>query len=178
MMYSNEVSKIRDRVLPYLDGIGLDMGCYDCKVMPNAVGIDGREAVGVNYLMEGLYGLHQRLRGEIERDTMDYVFSSHVLEHLHDPYRALCEWSSFIKPNGYLILYLPDARRYNHEENKEHILYTEYHSFLFWFRRTFCGEGLDFKGEMYLTPIFELIESGEDPHEEDMYSFYLVAKKL
>ena len=176
MQYMNEMSKIRERVLPYLVGEGMDIGCYDCKVMPDAFGVDGREAEGVNLVTDGLYELPAKLPDLI--GTMSYVFSSHTLEHLHDHYKAIMQWSDFLKKGGYLVLYLPQADRYDNFENKEHIHNTDYKSFLMWFSRTLCGEGRDFKGGMYLTPEFELIESGEDPHEEDMYSFYIVAQKL
>ena len=176
MLYSNEVSKIRERVMPYLIGDGMDIGCYDCKVVPNAFGIDGRKAEGVDLVTDGLYELPKKLPDLV--DKMSFVFSSHTLEHLHDHYRAIIEWSYFLKKGGYFILYLPQAGRYDNFENKEHIHNTDYESFLMWFTRTFCGEGRDFKGGIYLTPVFELVESGQDPHEEDLYSFYLVSQKL
>jgi len=38
---------------------------------------------------------------------MDFVFSSHLLEHLEKPLDALKEWWRVIKQGGYLVLYLP-----------------------------------------------------------------------
>jgi SAM-dependent methyltransferase len=38
---------------------------------------------------------------------VDYVFSSHCLEHLIDPVRAIEHWKSRIKVGGVLFLYLP-----------------------------------------------------------------------
>lgn len=43
-------------------------------------------------------------------DTLDYLCSSHVLEHLPDPIRALYEWHRVLKPNGLLYLVVPDKR--------------------------------------------------------------------
>lgn len=37
----------------------------------------------------------------------DYVFSSHCLEHLPDPVRALTRWKNALCPGGCLFLYLP-----------------------------------------------------------------------
>jgi SAM-dependent methyltransferase len=37
----------------------------------------------------------------------DYVFSSHCLEHLSDPVKALRHWKDQLKPRGVLFLYLP-----------------------------------------------------------------------
>lgn len=39
--------------------------------------------------------------------SLDFVFSSHCLEHLNRPERALKEWIRVIKPGGILYLYLP-----------------------------------------------------------------------
>jgi ADP-heptose:LPS heptosyltransferase/predicted SAM-dependent methyltransferase len=44
--------------------------------------------------------------------TQDYVFSSHLLEHIVDYKAALKEWWRVIKPGGYLVLYLPHKNFY------------------------------------------------------------------
>ena len=43
-------------------------------------------------------------------DTLDYLCSSHVLEHLPDPLAALHEWHRVIVPGGFLYLVVPDKR--------------------------------------------------------------------
>lgn len=44
--------------------------------------------------------------------SLDFVFSSHLLEHMADPQAALAEWCRVIKDDGHLILYLPDEDEY------------------------------------------------------------------
>ena len=39
---------------------------------------------------------------------LDYVFSSHCLEHIHDWVSALDYWTNKLKTGGVLFLYLPD----------------------------------------------------------------------
>lgn len=39
--------------------------------------------------------------------SQDFIFSSHLLEHLDDPQKALSEWYRVLKPGGTLFLYLP-----------------------------------------------------------------------
>lgn len=167
-----ESHKIVDKVKQYLTGSVMDIGCGDETVIPDAFGVDGRDFPCVKLRVDSLYGLPERSIG-----VFDTVFSSHTLEHLPDMYRAIKEWSEFVKPNGYFILYLPDGRYYNNYENQEHFHDTTYDQFLFWFKRAFCGEAKNFKGEQYAKPIFELIESGQDIGD-DRYSFYIVARKL
>lgn len=43
-------------------------------------------------------------------DTLDYLCSSHVLEHLPNPLGALYEWHRVLKPGGWLYLVVPDKR--------------------------------------------------------------------
>lgn len=43
----------------------------------------------------------------VEDETLDYVFSSHCLEHLARPAEALALWARKLKPGGRLFLYLP-----------------------------------------------------------------------
>ena len=50
----------------------------------------------------------------IDNETLDFVFSSHLLEHLQDTRAALTEWWSKLKVGGYLVLYLPHRDHYPH----------------------------------------------------------------
>jgi SAM-dependent methyltransferase len=42
----------------------------------------------------------------------DYVYSSHCLEHMHDPASALLEWWKLVKPGGHLMFIVPDEDLY------------------------------------------------------------------
>lgn len=42
-----------------------------------------------------------------EDGEMDFVFCSHLLEHLESPKLALAEWGRVLKRDGILLLYLP-----------------------------------------------------------------------
>jgi SAM-dependent methyltransferase len=42
--------------------------------------------------------------------TFDFLIANHVLEHLTNPLRALCEWHRILCPNGLVLLSLPDKR--------------------------------------------------------------------
>lgn len=43
--------------------------------------------------------------------TLDYVLSSHVIEHFFDPVKALREWHRVIKPGGYIYVIAPHRDR-------------------------------------------------------------------
>jgi SAM-dependent methyltransferase len=40
-------------------------------------------------------------------DKYDVVYSSHCLEHMQDPERALLDWYSLVKSGGYLVITIP-----------------------------------------------------------------------
>lgn len=58
-------------------------------------------AAGTQYVLEAT-----ELLG-IADQAYDFVCSSHVLEHVANPLRALCEWKRVLRPGGALVLVLP-----------------------------------------------------------------------
>ena len=84
---------IKDRALEYCKGEGIDVGAGP-YVLPGARAVDrGRDE-------------HATLI-KAEDATLNYVYSSHCMVHLDDPYAALVEWSRVLKRKGVLFLYLP-----------------------------------------------------------------------
>lgn len=170
MPFYSETEKIYEKVKPYLGGTILDMGCGTHKITPDAIGIDGRQTEDAGIVTDRLSDFPESMHG-----MADVVFSSHCLEHMLDDYGTLLEWAKLLKPKGYLILYLPDGRRYNNYMNPEHMRDYTYPQFMLFFERAFCGQGKNFRGET-LPLHFSVIESGQD-FGDDRYSFYLVAQK-
>lgn len=106
----NEAAKIKYDIVPYTRGRGLDLGCGPFKAFPHFIGVDnghhwGNEGVDVS--VKTCENLEL-----FASDSMDFVFSSHLLEHLENPPEALVEWMRVIKPGGHLVLYLPHAEFY------------------------------------------------------------------
>ena len=48
----------------------------------------------------------------IKNNSMNFVYSSHCLEHITDPYKALQNWIRITKLGGHLILAVPDEDLY------------------------------------------------------------------
>ncbi|MBN8902187.1 MAG: class I SAM-dependent methyltransferase [Rhodospirillales bacterium] len=42
----------------------------------------------------------------------DFLYSSHCLEHLHDPAEALANWVRVVRPGGHLVVAVPDEDLY------------------------------------------------------------------
>jgi SAM-dependent methyltransferase len=77
------------------NGIGIDVGCNRLEwAFPGAIPVDPiiNEYDALNFPYENL----------------DYIFSSHCLEHLNSWVEVLNLWTSRLKTGGTLFLYLPD----------------------------------------------------------------------
>ena len=101
----NETSKtlrlLSAEELGILEGRGLDIGCGPDPVRPDVQRFD-IEHGDANRITEFLSA----------SESFDYVFSSHCLEHMHDPDRALAEWWTLVRPGGTMIVIVPDEDLY------------------------------------------------------------------
>ena len=110
----DESSKIRWELPQYTRGKVLDIGCGQSKAYPHFVGVD-------NCIDNKLFGSQVEPDVKIDSaddlsqwkdESHDAVYSSHLLEHMADPVKALREWWRVIKFGGHLCLYLPDESLY------------------------------------------------------------------
>jgi SAM-dependent methyltransferase len=65
----------------------------------------------------------------VENEFYDFVFSSHSLEHIANPLKAVGEWLRIIKNNGYIIIIVPEKSAcFDHKRNysKFSTLLTQY----------------------------------------------------
>jgi len=108
-----ETSKVRQYVGEYVQGFGIDVGCGDDKIRPQAIGLDTIHHPCTTIVRE-LKDL--KLFGDKQ---FDYVYSSHFLEHLDSPEKMLKEMYRVLKVKGYLVLFIPDKDRYT-ENNPAH----------------------------------------------------------
>ena len=106
-----------NQVIEYTKGAGIDIGCGLNKVHSSAIGIDfqlGDKDFGY------LFGANIKVPKNKEclslpwfRDgSLDFVFSSHCLEHFSAPGKIVQEAARVLKPEGYLVIILPDMRYY------------------------------------------------------------------
>ena len=99
----NEASKTRTlwgpRERAWLEGKGLDIGCGPDPILPGVRAFDVGD------------GDANEITAYVS-DSFDFVFSSHCLEHMHDPRHALEQWWHLVKPGGHLIVIVPDEDLY------------------------------------------------------------------
>jgi len=162
--YTPECRKIKYLLPMYTRGRVLDIGCGTEKAFPHFIGVDNGHHFGKGAADLVMDADNLSL---IASESVDAVFSSHVLEHMGDMGKALAEWGRVIKPGGHLILYVPSAN-----------LYPK------------CGEmgaNPDHKHDLYpgdvervidgLPYYWCLVESEERP-KADEYSIFIVLRKV
>ncbi len=110
----NESAKIKYEIVEYTRGKGLDLGCGPFKAFPHFIGVDnGHHAREFGWQMRpDVHVDTVEDLGLFASESMDFVFSSHTLEHINDTLATLKEWYRVVKPGGYLVLYLPHADLY------------------------------------------------------------------
>ena len=167
--YIPEASKIRWETVPYTRGLGYDIGCGSEKVWPHAIGIDNRNDVAM-FGIPCNPDLTVPDACDLSRVTpsaqADWVFSSHLLEHIVDYKKALREWWRILKDGGYLTLYLPHKELYPNigqpGANPDHK-----HDFV----------PSDVIEAMKEVGGWDLVEK-QERNQDNEYSFYLVFKKF
>lgn len=164
----SESLKIKWDLVPYTRGTGLDLGCGSAKPFPHFIGVD-------NNIDSKLFGAEASARQltvkSCERlsifadESMDFVFSSHLLEHIENYRGALAEWWRVLRVGGHLCLYLPHAEFYPNigtpGSNPDHK-----HDFM----------PTDIMEAMRSVGFWDLMEN-EDRNGGDEYSFFQVYRK-
>lgn len=89
----------------YMWGEGLDIGYSGYE--PNVVPILP-EAIGIDLNYPGYNGKNLPFAD----NSQNYVYSSHVLEHISDYQQAIREWFRVVKHSGYIITVVPHRDLY------------------------------------------------------------------
>lgn len=164
-----ESLKIKWELVPYTRGYGLDLGCGARKPFPHFIGIDSN----IDRTLFGAEAAGRNLTAECDKlpmfadESMDFVFSSHLLEHIEDFKSALAEWWRVLKNDGHLCLYLPHKDFYPNigtpGANADH-------------KHDFVPADIE-RAMREIAVSFDLVRN-EDRNEGDEYSFFQVYKKL
>lgn len=107
----NESAKVKYDIVPYTRGKVLDLGCGPWKAFPHFIGVDNFSEWNDGRWKPDVVSDIADLK-IFASDSMDAVFSSHVLEHIQDTKKTLKEWFRVIKNGGHLVLYLPSKNLY------------------------------------------------------------------
>lgn len=100
----NEASKTRklwseQLIRTVFTGAGLDIGCGSDPIFPSVTCFDKQQG-DANWILD------------IVSEEFDFVFASHVLEHMIDPRKSIVDWYRLVKPGGHLVILVPDEDLY------------------------------------------------------------------
>lgn len=125
----NEAAKISWEIVKWTRGRGLDIGAGMSRTFPHFITVD-------NNVDEVLFGQKMPKPDLYVKDAvsldlvadgmMDFVFSSHLLEHIEEERLVKClrEWWRVVRLDGFMVLYLPDEDEYpkvgEEGANKDH----------------------------------------------------------
>ena len=114
----NAMQYIAPTALKFCKGHGLDIGA-GIWPLPGAEKIDPALDIWPNIgeWPDDAYHLPSMPEG------WDYIFSSHCLEHLDNPVRALEHWKLRLRPSGVLFIYLPhpEMEYWRPQWNRKHL---------------------------------------------------------
>ena len=114
IMYRSETSKVRRLVIEYCHGKGCDVGFGGDKIKK-------QDCLGVDYITPYAYTGKDKVdipcdisKEEINLadNTLDYVYSSHLIEDFEDTSAILKKFIRVLKSGGNLILVFPDQKVY------------------------------------------------------------------
>jgi len=94
----------------YMSGKGLDIGYKGylnrtvLPILPTARGLTLDDYDGVNL--------------PVESNSQDYIYSSHVLEHIDNRKEVITDWHRALKPGGYIVCVVPHQWLYERKESK------------------------------------------------------------
>jgi predicted SAM-dependent methyltransferase/ADP-heptose:LPS heptosyltransferase len=113
----NEAAKIKWEIVKWTRGRGLDIGAGMHRTFNHFITVDNNidaQLFGHPLPRPDLFVNDAGSLDMLGNECMDFVFSSHMLEHVEEKrlVKVLKEWLRVIKPDGYLVLYLPDADEY------------------------------------------------------------------
>lgn len=102
----------------WLHGIGIEIGAHN-------IPIEGIRPIYVDRFFE--FAGSKCLVGIVSdasvlpfrENSLDYVASSHLFEHLPNPILTLLEWYAVLKPGGIIYMVVPD-RRFTFDHLREH----------------------------------------------------------
>lgn len=108
-------SALVSRYLEGLHGIEIGASTQNSYHLPRAINVDFSDNPG-NWQKNGYRPaiVHLVSPGDdlpFKNGTLDFVLSSHNLEHYFDPIGALKEWWRVVRPGGYIILVIPHKER-------------------------------------------------------------------
>jgi len=114
----SETAKYRNLTTPYCKGAGVDIASQGDSVVPWAMSFDLPEPEFSHYSSGNPPKGPIHLRGHatqlpFDSESLDFVYSSHLLEDFLDWVPVIKEWCRCVKIGGNIIILIPDKELWN-----------------------------------------------------------------
>jgi len=133
----------------YIQGNGIDIGCG------KLYGYDSEDKIHKNAIAHDKDMCDAHKMHIFEDCNFNYVYSSHVLEHLEDPVLAIKNWYRITKVGGFIIITVPSKFRYEKKQKPPSRWNSDH-------KRFYTPSSLLTEIESALEPNSYLIESVKD----------------
>lgn len=117
--------KVKESALAhkYLDGLtGVEIGgaAFNPFNIPGCKNVDYTDAPDTMFKQSDMAQCGETMKVDIvadgaelpfPNDSLDYILSSHVMEHFKDPIGVLLGWMKIVRPGGYIFMIIPHKER-------------------------------------------------------------------
>ena len=109
-LFNSETAKCRERLIQYCEGYGIDCGAGGDPINDSAIIIDLPTPYSNAGIKKVNLGGDARNLFWFKNESLDYVYSSHLLEDFTNTKEVLIEWLRVLKKGGRLIIYCPNEQ--------------------------------------------------------------------
>lgn len=119
----SETSKQRQHTVQFCQGNGCDVASGGDPVVDSAIQIELPTAEYLHYNSGKAPATPIHWQGHahdlpFKNDTLDYLYSSHLIEDYSDWEPLFREWTRVIKPGGFLVILAPEKSRWDYAVKK------------------------------------------------------------
>lgn len=123
----------------YFVGEGIDIGAGNDPMSLYREFFPGMRGVRAWDLPDG----DAQLLAGVADESLDFVHSSHCLEHMRDPAQALQHWFRVLKPGGHLVCVVPDEDLYEQGQFPSTFNSDHKWTFTLWKASSWCDKSIN-----------------------------------
>ena len=148
----------------FLTGKILDIGAGRDPISPQA------------QIFDKQHGNAEDILDYLANEEFDTIYSSHYLEHMSDPQKAINDWWKLLKPGGFMVIITPDNDLY--EQGIWPSLFNKEHKATFTFGPITPGSRENHYNLIKLIDSLDGAEIIDSEVQDNNYDYNLLGKKF
>lgn len=113
-------SPLAHHLLDNLRGLEIGASAHNSFGLPHVLNVDWTDDLNTSFKHDEIAfcgycaPVHIVASGDalpLKDNTVDFVISSHVIEHFYDPIKTIQEWLRVVRPGGYVYMIVPHKER-------------------------------------------------------------------